>query len=101
MNHINPIYHDRWEGNILLYTGMGREGDQSDEFMQNRTLKESDRNNINVLLFEVKRHNEYTFLGKVELAREPSSENQRDRNGRNRKVCIFPLRIIEEEYVLN
>jgi 5-methylcytosine-specific restriction protein A len=98
MNHIKSVYIDKWIGNILYYTGMGTEGDQSFEFMQNKTLFESNENHVKVLLFEVLRNNEYTFVGRVELVEKPYFSNQIDKNGKNRKVCIFPLKIVEEEY---
>ncbi|MGH4118802.1 hypothetical protein [Clostridium sp.] len=37
-NHFKSIYDDRWYGDIFHYTGMGQNGDQSLEFMQNKTL---------------------------------------------------------------
>jgi len=97
-NNIKSIYHDKWHGDILHYTGMGSEGDQNFEFMQNKTLFESNENKVNILLFEVVKIKEYTFLGKVELYEKPYFDNQKDKNGENRKVCMFPLKIVEEEY---
>jgi 5-methylcytosine-specific restriction protein A len=98
MNHAKSIYNDKWEENILYYTGMGSEGDQSFEFIQNKTLFESNENNIKVLLFEVFKNKEYTFVGRVELIEKPYFSNQLDKNWKNRKVCIFPLKIVEEEH---
>ena len=31
------LYDDRWNGEILFYTGMGKSGDQDLAFMQNKT----------------------------------------------------------------
>jgi 5-methylcytosine-specific restriction protein A len=39
-NHVKSIYDDKWKGNTLHYTGMGGSGDQSINFMQNKTLTE-------------------------------------------------------------
>jgi 5-methylcytosine-specific restriction protein A len=61
MKHNVSIYDDRWDGNILHYTGMGRKGDQSFDFMQNKTLFESNKNNVNVFLFEVKKRMNILF----------------------------------------
>jgi 5-methylcytosine-specific restriction protein A len=97
-NLINSIYADKWVGSILHYTGMGTEGDQSFELKQNKTLKESDKNGVKVLLFEVKEPKKYTFWGRAELAEKPYFENQKDQNGKLRKVCKFPLKIVEEEF---
>jgi 5-methylcytosine-specific restriction protein A len=99
-NHINSIYNDRWEKGekILYYTGMGSEGGQSFDFMQNKTLYKSDSNDILVYLFEVFIEKKYTFRGKVALAKEfkePFFEMQLDKYNRERKVCIFPVKIID------
>ncbi|AQU99765.1 HNH endonuclease [Desulfococcus multivorans] len=93
-NHVKSIYVDRRQGNILHYTGMGTKGDQSLEFMQNKTLAESGRNNIEVHLFEVFKAGEYTYDGRVELEEKPYTEPQRDAEGNSRLVWIFPLRLV-------
>jgi len=67
-NHVKSIYDDRWIDDVFHYTGMGSEGDQSLEFMQNRTLNESKYNGVNVHLFEVFREQEYIYTGEVVLA---------------------------------
>mgnify|MGYP001089047641 CR=1 FL=1 len=85
------IYHDRWHGNILHYTGMGLTGDQNFDYMQNRTLNASNHNGVGVHLFEVLRPREYTYLGMVRLAAEPYMDTQPDRSGNIRQVCMFPL----------
>ena len=45
-NHVSSIYDDRWNGNILRYTGMGQKGDQVLDGNQNRTLNESGSNGV-------------------------------------------------------
>lgn len=92
-SHVASIYEDRWDGDILLYTGMGLNGDQSLEFNQNKTLNQSRTNGVQVFLFEQFKVNEYTFLGPVELVNEPYIELQPDLNGDIRKVYIFPLQL--------
>lgn len=47
------FYRDEWEGGILLYTGMGKTGNQVLKGNQNKTLAESGSNSIGVHLFEV------------------------------------------------
>lgn len=97
-NHVKSIYDDRWEGDILLYTGMGVKGDQSFDFMQNKTLCNSCIDHVDVYLFEVFVEKQYTYIGKVELAKEPFFENQPDSNNKIRKVCVFPVRIIDDKF---
>lgn len=93
-NHVKSIYDDRWVGDTFHYTGMGAKGDQSRKFMQNRTLDESGRNGVEVHLFEVHREQEYRYQGRVQLAGPPYQEDQLDADGANRKVWVFPLKLV-------
>ena len=87
------VYHDRWQNGVFLYTGMGLTGDQDFGYMQNKTLYESKVNGVCLYLFEVFKPKEYTYIGIVELAETPYTEQQDDQNACLRSVCIFPLRI--------
>ena len=64
----DALYLDRWHEGVLHYTGMGQHGDQKLEGNQNKTLAESGSNGVAVYLAEVLAANEYTYLGRVELA---------------------------------
>lgn len=97
-DHNKALYNDKWEENILHYTGMGRIGDQNLDYSQNRTLYESNENHINLFLFEVFNRNEYTFRGRVKLIDETYQEEQLDDNGNSRKVWVFPLRVFDDIY---
>lgn len=95
ITHTNKnLYNDRWENEVLHYTGMGQVGDQSLDFQQNKTLSLSKRININIYLFEVFKEKEYTFHGQVELAGQPYQEWQDDIKGTNRKVWVFPIKLL-------
>lgn len=89
------IYEDHWIDNIFHYTGMGMEGHQSLDFQQNKTLAQSDTNGVEVYLFEVFEPQKYTFIGQVKLAGDPYQEEQPDKNGNQRNVWIFPLKLID------
>jgi 5-methylcytosine-specific restriction protein A len=91
-----PYYKDKWEGDILKYTGMGIKGDQDINFMQNKTLAKSDENGVDVFLFEVTKPKVYTYRGRVRLAAKPYTANQKDKDGNDREVWIFPLKIVSE-----
>ena len=52
-DYIKGLYHDKWIGGVLHYTGMGKSGDQDIHWAQNATLAESDYNGVDVRLFEV------------------------------------------------
>ncbi|QQX81677.1 HNH endonuclease [Shewanella sp. KX20019] len=92
-NHIKSIYDDRWDIDTLHYTGMGTTGDQSLNFLQNKTLSNCKTNGISVHLFEVFRDKEYTYTGEVILVDTPYTEQQPDQNGNLRQVYIFPLQL--------
>ena len=92
-NKLKSIYQDRTMGEIIYYTGMGQEGDQNINSAQNKTLNESQSNGVEVHLFEVLEESIYTYVGEVELAAAPFQETQPDRNGLDRKVWMFPLKL--------
>ena len=94
-NHIESIYDDRWDGDVLHYTGMGRDGNQSLSFQQNKTLSESAENGVLIQLFEVFEAQSYTYIGQVKLAGKPYQEAQPGGGGGTRKVWMFPLKLVD------
>jgi 5-methylcytosine-specific restriction enzyme A len=99
-DHTKGIYEDKWIINsdgeeILLYTGMGQEGDQDIEFGQNKTLNESRSNGVRVYLFEAFISGEHVFKGQVELVQDPYTEIQL-----GREVWMFPLRVVGNKYMI-
>lgn len=93
-DHTKGLYEDKWYGNDLHYTGMGKTGDQVLQGNQNGTLYYSDTNGVEVHLFEVLDPGEYTYRGVVKLAGKPYQEQQDDVDGNPRNVWMFPLRPI-------
>ncbi len=91
-DHTKGLYEDKWYGDTLHYTGMGKTGDQKLEGNQNGTLYHSRENGVEVHLFEVLDASEYTYRGIVNLVSEPYQEEQPDVNGINRKVWMFPIK---------
>ena len=91
-DHTKDLYEDKWHGDVLHYTGMGKVGDQDKEWMQNGTLYHSPTNGVVLYLFEVLERKQYTYRGIVELCGEPYTEFQPDENGDTRKVWMFPIR---------
>lgn len=96
-NHVDSIYDDRWQEDVFYYTGMGRKGNQSLSFFQNKTLAESPTNDVKVHLFEVFERKKYTYIGQMVLADEPFFESQPDEAGKIRSVCVFPLKMANGE----
>lgn len=91
-DHTKGLYDDKWYGDELHYTGMGKNGDQTLTGNQNKTLAESDTNGVEVHLFEVFNPSEYIYRGVVHLCDKPYQDDQKDASGNLRKVWIFPLR---------
>jgi len=91
-DHTKGLYEDKWLGDILHYTGMGKNGDQDLFFMQNKTLVESDTNGVEVHLFEVFIPTKYIYRGVVSLAGKPYQEMQKGEDRVTRRVWMFPLK---------
>lgn len=96
-DHIKSPYEDRWINGILHYNGMGISGDQSFDFMQNKTLFQSRTNGVEIYLFEVfdSSEDKYIFMGQFELCDTPYFQNQFDNKDQLRKVCVFPLKSLD------
>ncbi|MCL0329836.1 HNH endonuclease [Apilactobacillus xinyiensis] len=89
----NP-YSDIWDKDILLYSGMGQNGDQQMNYKQNRTLNDSKTNGVKVYLFMFMKTNTYKYYGEVQLIDNypPFYRNDPiDEFGNTRKVAVFPL----------
>ena len=98
--HNKPLYDDQWDGNTFNYTGMGKSGDQSVEYKQNKTLNESNVNGVRVYLFESYVDGEYIFSGEVKLSGIPFYADEPGEDGNIRKALKFPLtRVLEEEII--
>lgn len=93
----NP-YHDRIEGDILVYTAQGREGDQS-LTGRNKRLLEQYSVATPFLGFAKISPQTYRFLGLLELLRH-YQESQTDKKGTLRKVWVFEFRIHSEPDVV-
>jgi 5-methylcytosine-specific restriction protein A len=87
------LYQDRWEGDVLHYTGMGQNGDQSLTAAQNKTLNESAATKIPVHLLEAMEPFKYTYAGEVELVGSPYLEEQLDDTKQTRQVWMFPVQL--------
>lgn len=96
----NP-YEDKWIEGKLHYTGEGKEGDQSIDKGQNKTLARSSNDTVTVYLFEVFEQGEYIYRGIVELRDEPYEVNELDVKGKIRKVWKFPLTLVKEDNTID
>ena len=89
------LYEDKWYNDEFHSTGMGKSGDQSLDFMQNKTLYQSNSNGVEVHLFEVFEKTKYTYAGQVKLSGEPYQTTQPGEDGVDRQVWIFKLKLVE------
>lgn len=100
-DHTRGIYDDKWYGNEIHYTGMGLTGNQSLDYMQNKTLYNTHNTNTILYLFEIFWKKQYTYQGIVELLKEPYKESQEDINGNDRIVWMFPLTLKNNSPVIS
>ena len=98
-DYTKGIYHDKWIGGVLHYTGMGKSGDQDINWSQNATLASAGKNDIDVHLFEVINAGEYIYCGRIELVAQPYTETQPGEDGQLRKVWVFPIRPVPDNNV--
>lgn len=96
-DHTKELYDDKWFGDILHYTGMGKIGDQDFDRSQNKTLANSHKNGVDLHLFEVFKPGKYIYQGIVELVSDPYEEMQKDDEGNPRIVLMFPVRKTSEK----
>lgn len=98
-DYTKGIYHDKWIGGVLHYTGMGKSGDQDINWAQNATLAGCRYNGVDVHLFEVMDVGEYVYCGRIELVDKPYTEMQPGEDGIDRKVWMFPIRPVPDNDV--
>ena len=77
-DYTKGIYHDKWIGGVLHYTGMGKSGDQ----VINATLAACGRNGVDIHLFEVMDAGEYVYCGRIELVDKPHNPARMVSTGR-------------------
>ena len=93
----NP-YRDRIEGDILVYTAQGREGDQA---LAGRNKRLVEQYSVPTPFFGFANIGRqiYRFLGLLELLRH-YQENQADKKGDLRKVWLFEFKIHDQPEVV-
>lgn len=98
-DYTKGIYHDKWIGGILYYTGMGKNGDQDINWAQNATLANYGRNGVDIHLFEVMDAGEYIYCGRIELVTKPYVDTQPGEDRQDRKMWMFPIRPVPDNDV--
>ncbi|MCD7843462.1 MAG: HNH endonuclease, partial [Clostridiales bacterium] len=93
-DYTKGLYHDKWIGGVLHYTGMGKIGDQDIQWAQNATLAACGQNGVDVHLFEVLDAGEYVYCGRVALVEKPYVAIQPDEDGNMRMVWMFAFRTV-------
>jgi len=95
MDHTKKLYVDKRYQNKVFFTGMGTKGNMDLLFDQNKTLFESNINQVELFLFEVHNPGEYSFMGRTRLISKPYQEKQIDIEENERLVWIYPLELID------
>jgi hypothetical protein len=93
----NP-YHDRIEGNVLIYTAMGRSGHQQ-LLGRNKRILEQYTNPIPIFCFSNKGKQVYEYLGLLEVIRH-YPEEQIDSKGSIRNVWLFEFKVHQEPSII-
>ena len=90
----NGVYFDsKILDGFITYTGEGLIGDQT-LTKNNKTLYQSNENDIPIYLFSKDKNKKYVFEGRVKLCNEPYQVIENDSNGVKRLVWKFPLSIM-------
>lgn len=97
-NRTDNPYHDRIEGDVLVYTASGRKGDQSLSG-RNKRIIEQYTSPIPIFGFINRGQQVYEFLGLLEVLRN-YTEQQVDESGALRLVWVFEFRIHREPKVV-
>ena len=95
----NGVYADSGiENGTIMYTGEGLRGDQQLN-KNNKSIYESKQTGLPMYLFSKDKARNYIFEGKVELCGVPYQITEKDKEGNDRLVWKFPLKIIYSEDV--
>ena len=98
-DYTKGLYHNKWIGGVLHYTGMGKSGDQDVNWAQNAALAACGVNDVDVHLFEVLNAGEYVYCGRIELVDKPYTDTQPGEDGLDRTVWMFPIRPVPDNDV--
>ena len=90
----NCSYKHRKDGDILYFTGMGKNGNQEMK-RQNKSILQAKEEGFSLHLFELYEEKTYEYAGEVELVDQPIIEEQADDTGKIRDVFMFPLKVKE------
>jgi len=95
VDYTRGLYADQWiDEQTIAYVGAGRKGDQELTRM-NKVLAEAAKQRIAIHLFEVFEKGRYFYQGQVKLAGAPYEGRQKDEEGKERKVWIFRLKLVD------
>ena len=85
------LYKHKKNNDILYFVGMGKKGNQT-LTRQNKALFEAEKEGYKIHLFEMYEEGKYTYAGVQKLSGDVITEIQKDDNGDDREVLIFPLK---------
>lgn len=85
------LYKHRKDNEILYFVGMGKKGNQAIS-RQNKALFDATKEGYKIHLFEMYEEGKYTYCGTQKICGDVTSEIQKDDEGKDREVLIFPLK---------
>ncbi len=88
------LYKHRKEGGTVLFTGMGKSGEQILS-RQNKALANATKEGYDIHLFAMYEEGVYTYEGRRLIFGDLLSEKQPDKDGKERDVIVFPLKLIK------
>ena len=95
MSH-DKAYDDRWEDDILYYTGEGKKGKQKPTAQGNKALIISKETNSKIYLFDKVTTDKYLYRGEVYTVGSVKTEKQYDEDYNLRDVLQFQLKFVDE-----
>lgn len=87
------VYKHKKDGEIFYFVGMGKKGNQSIT-RQNKALFEAQKYGCTIHFFELYEEGKYIYKGIQEISGDIGTEVQKDEEGNDREVLLFPLKRI-------
>ena len=84
-------YSDYWDGDVFYYVGMGK-GDQSELYLSNRRITESENKGTSIHLFERIIDEKCEYIGEMRLSGKPVYRKAKDKKGVEFTQVLFPLK---------
>lgn len=88
------LYKHKKDGDTVLFTGMGKSGNQVIS-RQNKALFNATKEGYDIHLFGMYEEGVYTYEGRRVIDGDLLSDKQVDKDGKDREVIVFPLKLVK------